>query len=100
MPNIVVLGSGMAGFGASYRLHAEGIRPVLYEQSPHFGGHTASFRDEQGFLFDLGPHISFTKDQRIQDLLAGYVDQKYESVQINLSNYWRASGSRIPPSCT
>ena len=93
MPNIVVLGSGMAGFGASYRLQAEGIRPVLYEQSSHYGGHTASFRDNRGFLFDLGPHISFTKDQRIQDLLAGYVDQKYESVQINLSNYWR--GIRI-----
>ncbi len=93
MANIVVLGSGMAGFGAAYRLGAEGIRPVLYEKSPYYGGHTASFRDEKGFLFDLGPHISFTKDTRIQDLLAGYVDQKYESVQINLSNYWR--GIRI-----
>jgi protoporphyrinogen oxidase len=91
--DIVVLGSGMAGFGAAYRLSAEGIRPVLYEKSPYYGGHTASFRDEKGFLFDLGPHISFTKDTRIQDLLAGYVDQKYESVQINLSNYWR--GIRI-----
>src|SRR5262249_41428372 len=37
--------------------------------------------------------ISFTKEPRIQDLLAGYVDQKYESVQINLNNYWR--GIRI-----
>jgi len=93
VPNIVVLGSGMAGFGASYRLRAEGIRPVLYEQSPYYGGHTASFRDDQGFLFDLGPHISFTKDERIQNLLAEHVDQKYESVQINLSNYWK--GIRI-----
>lgn len=93
MPNIVVLGSGMAGFGASYRLQAEGVRPVLYEQSSYYGGHTASFRDDKGFLFDLGPHISFTKDTRIQDLLAGYVDQRYESVQINLANYWR--GIRI-----
>jgi protoporphyrinogen oxidase len=91
--NIVVLGSGMAGFGASYRLRAEGIKPVLYEKSAYWGGHTASFRDDKGFLFDLGPHISFTKDSRIQDLLAGYVDQKYESVQINLANYWR--GIRI-----
>ncbi len=24
-PNIVVLGTGMAGFGAAYRLHAEGV---------------------------------------------------------------------------
>lgn len=94
MANIVVIGSGMAGFGASQFLNAEGVRPVLYEQSAYFGGHTASFRDEHGFLFDLGPHISFTKDPRIQDLFAGYVEQKYESVQINLNNYWR--GIRIP----
>jgi protoporphyrinogen oxidase len=88
--DIVVLGSGMAGFGAASHLTAEaGIRPVVYEQSAYFGGHTASFRDDKGFLFDLGPHISFTKDPRIQDLLAKNVDQKYESVQINLNNYWR-----------
>lgn len=93
MANIVVLGSGMAGFGASHRLAAEGIKPVLYEKSDYYGGHTASFRDDNGFLFDLGPHISFTKDTRIQDLLAGHIDQKYEQVQINLSNYWR--GIRI-----
>ena len=93
MASIVVLGTGMAGFGASFRLNAEGIRPVVYDKNSYYGGHTASFRDEQGFLFDLGPHISFTKDSRIQDLFAGYVEQKYESVQINLNNYWR--GIRI-----
>jgi protoporphyrinogen oxidase len=83
----------MAGFGAASRLRAEGIRPVVYDKNSYYGGHTASFRDEKGFLFDLGPHISFTKDTRIQDLFAGYVEQKYESVQINLNNYW--GGIRI-----
>lgn len=89
MANIVVLGSGMAGFGAAHRLNAEGIRPVLYDKSRHFGGHTASFRDAAGFLFDLGPHISFTKDPRIQDLFARYVDDKYQALQVKLDNYWR-----------
>ena len=91
--DIVVLGAGMAGFGASHRLHAEGIRPVVYDKNSYHGGHTASFRDRAGFLFDVGPHISFTKDRRIQDLFASYVDQKYESVEIDLNNYWR--GIRI-----
>src|ERR1700690_4300113 len=72
LTNIVVVGSGMAGFGAAHRLQAEGIRPVLYERSPYYGGHTASFRDNSGFLFDLGPHISFTKNPRIQELLGGF----------------------------
>ena len=88
-PNIVVLGSGMAGCGAAYRLHAEGMQPVMYDKNNYYGGHTASFRYETGFLFDVGPHISFTKDPRIQEIFADSVDQQYETIQINLNNYWR-----------
>ena len=88
MANIVILGSGMGGFGAAYRFHAESMTPVLYDKNGYHGGHTASFR-HNGFLFDQGPHISFTKDPRIQDLFADSVDQQYETVQITLNNYWR-----------
>jgi protoporphyrinogen oxidase len=89
MPNIVVLGSGMAGLGAAYRLHGEGITSTLYDKNGYYGGHTTSIRYDNNFIFDLGPHISFTKDTRIQDLLADAVDQQYEALQINLNNYWR-----------
>ena len=89
MPNIVILGSGMGGFGAAHRFHAEGITPVMYDKNNYHGGHTATFRYDNGFLFDQGPHISFTKDARIQDLFADAVDQRYETVQITLNNYWR-----------
>ena len=96
MPNIVILGSGMGGFGAAYRFHAEGITPVMYDKNPYHGGHTASFRYDGGFLFDQGPHISFTKDPRIQELFADAVDQQYETVQINLNNYWRGHWPQHP----
>jgi len=88
-PNIVVIGSGMAGYGAAHRLHGEGIAPVMYDKNSYYGGHTASFRYESGFLFDVGPHISFTKDSRIQELFADSVGQQFETIQINLNNYWR-----------
>ena len=94
--NIVVLGTGMAGFGAAYRLHAEGITPVMYDKNSYHGGHTASFRFESGFLFDLGPHISFSKDPRIQALLAESVDQQFETIQISLNNYWRGYWPKHP----
>jgi protoporphyrinogen oxidase len=79
----------MAGFGAASFLHGKDIRPVVYDKTSYYGGHTASFRDKSSFLFDQGPHISFTKDVRIQNLFAKHVDQKYEAVQVKLDNYWR-----------
>src|SRR5262249_40327722 len=89
MPNIVVLGTGMAGLGATYRLHGAGITPTVDDKNPYHGGHTTSFRYGNSFIFDIGPHISFTKDPRIQDLFADSVDQQYESVQVYLNNFWR-----------
>lgn len=89
MESIVVLGSGMGALGAANRLSQEGMRPVLYDRNSYHGGHTASFRHEGGFLFDIGPHISFTKNERIQELFAESVGGKYETIQIHLNNYWR-----------
>jgi protoporphyrinogen oxidase len=96
MPNVVILGSGMAGFGAAYRFHQEGITPTMYDKNGYHGGHTASFRHDSGFIFDLGPHISFTKDTRMQDLFADSVDQMYETMQVNLNNYWRGYWPQHP----
>jgi protoporphyrinogen oxidase len=96
MHNIVILGTGMAGFGAAHRLHAEGITPVMYDKNAYYGGHTASFRYDTGFLYDLGPHISFTKDLRIQDLLADSVHQQYQALQVNLNNYWHGYWPQHP----
>jgi protoporphyrinogen oxidase len=95
-PNIVILGSGMAGVGAAHRLRSEGLTPTMYDKNAYHGGHTASFRFDSGFLFDIGPHISFTKDPRIQDLLADSVDQQYETVQLSINNYWRGFWPQHP----
>ena len=96
MTNIVIIGTGMGGCGASYRLAQEGVRPVVYDKHSYFGGHTASFEYESGFVFDAGPHISFTKDPRIQQLLADAVEGQFETVQVRLNNYWRGHWPRHP----
>ncbi len=89
MQKIAVLGTGMAGWGAAHQLQREGVRATMYDKNSYYGGHTASFRHDTGFIFDIGPHISFTKDERIQQLFAENVDGQFETVQINLNNYWR-----------
>jgi protoporphyrinogen oxidase len=96
MSEIVILGTGMAGFGAAYRLHEAGITPTMYDKNGYYGGHTTSFRYDANFIFDVGPHISFTKDPRIQELFADSVDQQYETVQISLNNYWRGYRPQHP----
>jgi protoporphyrinogen oxidase len=96
MKRVVILGAGMSGFGAAHRLHSKGIRPVMYDQMPYPGGHTASFTFEPGFTFDNGPHVSFTKNIYIQDLFAESVQGEYESVSYNLNNYWRGYWIKHP----
>jgi len=99
MPRIAVLGSGMAGFGAVHRLFTEGITADLYEQKPYHGGHTASFKFEGGFTFDEGPHISFTKNERLQKLFAESVNQDYQTLTSYVNNYWRGHWIKHPAIC-
>jgi protoporphyrinogen oxidase len=68
----------------------------MYDKNSYYGGHTASFRYDHGFLFDVGPHISYTKDTRIQEIFADSVDQQYQTLQVYLNNYWRGHWPRHP----
>jgi protoporphyrinogen oxidase len=89
MSRIAILGTGMAGFGAWHRLRDERHDVVLYDKNAYYGGHTYTWSFSPGFTFDEGPHVSFTKDERIQALLAEAVGGEYEEVQYHLDNYWR-----------
>jgi len=99
MERIAILGSGMAGFGAAHRLRQEGIGSVTYDKNDYFGGHTASFRHNTGFIFDEGPHVSFTKHERLQQLFADCVDQKYEVIRARPNNYWKGIWIKHPAIC-
>jgi protoporphyrinogen oxidase len=96
---IVIVGAGMAGLGAAHRLNEQGLNPVIYEKMPYCGGHTTSKAHKEGFIFDEGPHVSFTKDRRIQDLFARSVNGQYETVQYNVNNYWKGSWIKHPAHC-
>ena len=99
MENIAILGSGMAGFGAAHRLYTEGYRATLYEKRPHYGGHTASYVFENGFTIDEGPHVSFTKVERMQKLLADSVNQKFERLRTKVNNHWKGHWIKHPAQC-
>ena len=89
----------MAGFGAAHRLHSEGVKAALYDKNPYHGGHTASFKQDGGFTFDEGPHVSFTKVERIQKLFAESINQQYEKLSTKVNNYWKGYWIKHPAQC-
>ena len=99
MARVAVLGTGMAGYGAWHVLrdHRHGV--VLYDKNAYPGGHTTSWTFPPGFTFDEGPHVSFTKDERVQGILADAVDGEYEEIQYALDNYWRGHWVTHPAQC-
>lgn len=96
---ISILGSGMAGCGAAYFCDSEGVETIMYDKHPYYGGHTASHQYESGFTFDEGPHISFTKVERIQNLFAENINFQYETLKAYVNNYWKGYWIKHPAQC-
>ena len=60
---IVILGGGPAGIGAAWRFKELGHKNwELYEKTDFLGGLSASFKDTKGFIWDIGGHIYFSKN--------------------------------------
>ncbi len=96
MSEILVLGTGMAAYGAAHALKAAGRDPVLFDKRSHFGGNTSTFLFEGKYSFDTGPHISFTEDPRMQRILSDAIDGKYEVIHAKVNNYWRGHWIKHP----
>jgi len=65
LPKVTILGAGLSGLSFAYHYPGQSI---IYEKSDKIGG-TASTENYEGFFFDHGPHVSFTKDNYVRDLL-------------------------------
>lgn len=98
-PPVTILGAGMAGLGAAHRCRELGLDAVIYEMRSRPGGHTRSFADPGGFIFDDGPHISFTKNERVQKLFSDAVGGRYEVLQASVNNHWRGHWIKHPAQC-
>lgn len=81
-PDIGIIGAGPSGLAMSLFLNQPS---QLLEQNDHPGGHAASFFKE-GFTFDYGPHIMFSRNKSILDFmiksLAGNVAQQKRANKI------------------
>jgi protoporphyrinogen/coproporphyrinogen III oxidase len=75
---IAVVGAGMAGLTAAWRLQQAGYRVEIFEASDHPGGRMASITVD-GFGLDLGVHMLLDHYDRTRALIAelGLADQWY-----------------------
>jgi len=94
--DIVIIGSGMAGCGASNRFHQEGLEYVMYDRGELPGGHTKTFQFDGGWTFDDGPHVSYTKDPRLQQMFADNIGGDFNTVDTYVNNYWQGHWIKHP----
>ncbi len=90
-PEFTILGAGLSGISASYHLGHE--RCVVFEKKPHAGGHIHS-DIVNGFTWDEGPHVSFTKNEYVRQLLAESINNEFLEYPVYPINYYK--GNWIP----
>lgn len=86
-----ILGAGLAGLSCSYHLGHE--QCIIFEKNSYAGGHVHS-NHVDGFVWDEGIHISFTKHDYVRDLFAKSVDYEFLEFEVNVANYYK--GDWIP----
>ncbi len=91
----LILGTGMAGYGAYHTLGASDIDTIVADKNDYPGGHTATFISD-GWTFDDGPHISFTEIPHVQRLLSDNVGGEFETIKCYVDNYYKGHWVKHP----
>lgn len=89
----VLLGAGPTGLGAAYHLHRLGHRDWrVFERTPHVGGLSASFVDDNGFTWDIGGHVLFSHydyfDRAVAEALGDGYYSHLRECRIRILNGW------------
>jgi protoporphyrinogen oxidase len=86
--HVVVLGAGISGLSAAWRLCDNGIRVDVLESSPSVGGLAGTFRKDN-YCLDFGPHSFFSDDQQIVNTVLRLFENKLEPQQREVKFYYR-----------
>ncbi len=75
---VVILGAGPTGLGAAYRLKELGHTNFqIYDRTGQVGGLATSYKDEQGFVWDIGGHVQFSHYRYFDDLMDKALDAQW-----------------------
>lgn len=91
MRDFVIIGGGLSGISCSY--HLGHSRCIIFEKKSYPGGHVHTDY-LNGFTWDEGPHVSFTKSDYVKQLFEQNVDGRYLEYPVRTVNYF--AGNWIP----
>jgi protoporphyrinogen oxidase len=86
-----ILGAGLSSISASYHLGHNNC--ILFERNNYVGGHIYSEKIND-FIWDEGPHVSFTKNEYVKNLFANNIKGDFLQYPVDPMNYYK--GSWIP----
>ena len=91
----LIIGAGPTGLGAAHRLKELGMDDYLIlEREEYAGGLSASFRDDNGFTWDVGGHVVFSHYDYFDDLLGSLLGDEY--LEHERESWVRSCGTWVP----
>jgi protoporphyrinogen oxidase len=85
-----ILGAGLSGLSAADHLLKHNIPFNIYEAKSHGGGHIHS-EVVDGFTWDEGPHVSFTKYDYVKEYFAKNCGQQFLEYPTKPTNYYQGN---------
>ena len=82
----LILGAGLAGLSASY--HVGHSNCLILEKNLHVFGRIHSEKRE-GFTWDDGPHVSFTKHDYVKNLFEQSTSGEFDEYEVRTGNYYK-----------
>src|SRR5688500_12874163 len=75
---VVILGAGPTGLGAAFRLKELGHSNFhVFDRNSQVGGLATSYRDEEGFTWDVGGHVQFSHYRYFDALMVAALGDRW-----------------------
>ncbi len=68
MKNVIIIGAGITGLSAAWKLTEAGYNVKILESDTNIGGLAKTVKIDN-FYFDIGPHSFFTENKKIYDMV-------------------------------
>lgn len=85
---VIILGAGISGLSAAWRLSDKGIKADVFESSLFVGGLAGTMREDH-YCLDIGPHSFFSDDRQIIDIVQGLFKNKLQSSLRKVKFYYK-----------